>query len=92
MENVIKSVTEANSLQPKIYAVSMSPEFIANNKHKAIKEIKPERRKYSELGGAENVYVGYNHLDETMFEVKAANVNVHYFSEVELKQLAACNG
>jgi hypothetical protein len=92
MKNVIKSVTEANSLQPKIYAVSMNPEFIENNKHKAIKEIKLESRQYSEKGGAENVYMGYNHLDEAMFEVKAANVNVHYFSEVELKSLAECKG
>ena len=72
MENIIKSISEAFSVQP--ITISVDNEIRSFDPGNSIKEIKLEV-----MDSSTNIYVGYNFNGEKKFEYIATAVNVHYF-------------
>ncbi len=68
---IIKSISEAFSMQPITLSVVEKPSKI--NPQDSIKEIKK-----MQIGQYEWAYIGYNFEGKTMFEYLAKSVNVHY--------------
>ena len=78
MEQKIKSISEAFSMQPKHLEVDKE-----RYNEESIKEIKKERVQcYLPDGEAsELMYVGYNFEGQIIFQYLNLTVNVHYFYE-----------
>ena len=72
MKNIIKSISEAFSMQP--ITISVYNEIRSFDPENSIKEIKLEV-----MDSSTNIYVGYNFNGEKKFEYIATAVNVHYF-------------
>ncbi len=77
---VIKSISEAFSLQPISMSVCTDYERCYDNSN-AIKEIKLERLQIGHICGdpvEELYYVGYNFDGKKLFQYVAKSVNVHF--------------
>jgi len=80
----IKSISEAYSMQPKLFSVREKPidkdSFVydAELNIKRIEKVQYEQYKWK--------YIGYNFDGEKMFEYLEDSVNVHYFVSPEPKK------
>ena len=74
MEEGIKSITEAYSMQPETFSVVGKPSNAYPEK--SIKEIKEMQKNWNDE--QIRVYIGYNFEGKKLFEYLANSVNVHY--------------
>jgi len=78
MEQRIRSITEAFSLEPLTLQVTTEDNRSKSTPEKDIKEIKQEGQQVA-TDKMINVYRGYNYDGKKLFEYIAESVNVHYF-------------
>ncbi len=76
MENRIKSIVQAFSMQPEVLQV-LETNIGYWKPEEAIKEIKLEDKYFD--GELLECYVGYNFEGKMLFRYIAKTVNVHYF-------------
>ena len=77
MEQKIKLITEAFSMQPRFFCVTTG-KINPDSNGDYIKEIKLERLQKS-FDGPDDYYVGYDFNGNVAFEYLANSVNVEYY-------------